>query len=191
MTTPLRRSSPHEDKEIGTDADAAPLSALYRDLKLNIEYLPIERLENYPTNPHTHPPKQMKPLEGSIDAFGIVAPILIDEDDTVIGGHGVLAAAKQAGYVQVPVVRLKHLNEAQKKALRIGLNRIGELAGWDRKLLAIEFNNLLDFDEHRTINGDARDPAAYAALMGEERAAGSRASPLMVRCSSQTKRSPP
>src|SRR5665213_4294042 len=85
MTTPLRRSSPHEDKEIGTDADAAPLSALYRDLKLNIEYLPIERLENYPTNPHTHPPKQMKPLEGSIDAFGIVAPILIDEDDTVIG----------------------------------------------------------------------------------------------------------
>src|SRR5665213_494934 len=167
----------------------------------------------------------MKVFEGSIDAFGIVAPILIDEDDTVIGGHGLLAAAKQAGYVQVPVVRLKHLNEAQKKALRIGLNRMGELAGWDRKLLAIEFNNLLDFDakvsldfnlsitgfalpeidvlieegkdekadedivpelsdppavrggdlfvcdEHRTINGDARDPAAYAALMGEERAA--------------------
>lgn len=128
------------------------VSTLYRDLKLAIEYVPIDTVKAYATNPRTHSRQQVSALESSIRAFGFVAPVVIDENDTIIGGHGVLAASKQAGYSEVPVVRLTHLSEAQKKALRIGLNRLAELAGWDRKLLALEFNNVLEIDATLTLD---------------------------------------
>jgi hypothetical protein len=216
MTTHIARNPAHE----------AGLCALYRDLKLSIEYRPIESLKAYATNPRSHPRRQLKALIESVRAFGFIAPIVVDESNSVVGGHGVLLAAKELGYTEVPTVRLTHLGEAEKKALRIGLNRSAELAGWDHKLLALEFKSLieidtnlsLDFDlkltgfslpeidriieddaedasddfvaepgrreppvsrrgdtwlldEHRLINGDARDPATYAALLGDERAA--------------------
>jgi hypothetical protein len=211
----------------GPAAEAASLNVLYCHLKLEIEYRPIESLKGYATNPRSHPRQQLKALRESIRAFGIVAPIIVDESDAVVGGHGVLLAAKELGYSEVPTVRLTHLGEAEKKALRIGLNRSAELAGWDHKLLRLEFKSILeintslsiDFDlsltgfsipevdrilaeeeaekvredsvaepdrrqppvsrrgdlwllgEHRLFNGDARDPASYAVLLGEERAA--------------------
>jgi DNA modification methylase len=206
---------------------ASTVSALYRDLELRIEYLPIDSLKAYETNARLHPPQQQKVLSNSLQAFGFVAPIIVDENGVVVGGHGVLLAAKELGHTDVPVVRLTHLNEAEKKALRIALNRSAELAGWDHKLLKVEFKSILEFnanlsvdfdlgltgwsmpeidrildeaeadddsddlhedpnrreapvsrpgdifllDEHRIINGDARDPASYAALLGDERAA--------------------
>ena len=209
-----------------TGTPGEELRALYRELKLGIEYCPIASLKAYATNPRTHSREQLKVLTQSIRAFGFVAPIVVDESDTVVGGHGVLLAAKELGYTTIPVVRLTHLGEADKKALRIGLNRAAELAGWDLKLLALEFKSLVEisttlslaFDlsltgfslpeidrtindgdakdedeaveepnrreppvshlgdlwllgEHRLINGDACDSAAYAALLGEEHAA--------------------
>jgi hypothetical protein len=200
------------------------VSALYRDLILRIEYRPISTLKVYATNPRSHSRQQLKVLANSLQAFGFVAPIIVDESDVVVGGHGVLLAAKELGYAEVPVVRLTHLSEAEKKALRIALNRSAELAGWDRKLLKVEFESILEFnpnlsvdfdlgwsmpeiegildeaeaedgsddlreepnrreppvsrpgdiivmDEHSIINGDATDPASYAALLGDERAA--------------------
>jgi hypothetical protein len=144
MTTPTHRR--REGEDVGTAADAPSLSALYRDLKLDIEYRPIESLRPHSGNPRIHPPKQIQKIEESICGFGLVMPVLVDENDEVIGGHGVIIASKQAGYDQVPVIPIKHLDEAKKRALRIGLNRIAELAGWDRKLLAVEFAFFLEID---------------------------------------------
>ena len=70
-------------------------------------------------------------------------PVIIDENDILVGGHGVLVVAEQLGYAEVPVVRLKHLGEAEKKILRIALNRCAELALWDKDLLKVEFQSLL------------------------------------------------
>jgi DNA methylase/ParB-like nuclease domain len=216
------------DQEVTDTSRKTDLRGLYAELKLALEYRPIESLKPYATNPRTHSRQQLKVLTESIGAFGCVAPVIVDENDTIVGGHGVLLAAKELGYAEVPVVRLTHLGEAEKKVIRIALNRSAELAGWDHKLLALEFSSLLDIDtsalsfnfdlsltgfslpeidriideggaeedgdefvqepdrreppvsrpgdlwvldEHRLINGDARDPATYAALLGDERAA--------------------
>ena len=67
----------------------------------------------------------------------------------MVAGHGRLQAAKSLGLQLVPVVALSSLSAADKKALIIADNRIAELAGWDRDMLAIEYQGLhdLQFDD--------------------------------------------
>jgi ParB-like chromosome segregation protein Spo0J len=64
-------------------------------------------------------------------SFGFVNPLLIDEDNQVIAGHGRLEAANRLGLPTVPVVRVKHLTPAQRRAYVIADNRLAELAEWD------------------------------------------------------------
>jgi DNA modification methylase len=130
-------------KRSDTSIPADQVCALYRDLKLKIEYRPTDTLKAYATNPRLHPRQQQKVLTNSIRALGFVAPIIVDENGVIVGGYGVFLAAKELGYALVPVVQLTHLGEAEKKALRIALNRSAELAKWDWKLLAGEFSSLL------------------------------------------------
>ena len=67
-----------------------------------------------------------------------------------MAGHGRVEAAKLFGPYPVPTIRLDHMSEAQKRAFIVADNRLAELAGWDRELLAIEFAELstleIDFD---------------------------------------------
>jgi ParB-like chromosome segregation protein Spo0J len=94
------------------------VNQLFRDLKLAIEYRPIDSLKAYATNPRLHPPEQLRVLSNSIRTFGLVVPIIIDENDVLVGGHGVLLVAEQLGYADVPVIQLKHLGETEKKILQ-------------------------------------------------------------------------
>jgi hypothetical protein len=64
----------------------------------------------------------------------------------LIAGHGRLAAAKLLRYTTVPAVRVSHLNDAQKRALRLADNKIAERAGWDEAALAFEFTDLLQLE---------------------------------------------
>ena len=98
----------------------------------------------YPGNARAHSRKQLKLIANSIERFGFTNPILVTDDFEVIAGHGRLQAAKSLGMQRVPVVTLSSLSEADKKALIIADNRIAELAGWDRDMLAIEYQGLLD-----------------------------------------------
>lgn len=124
----------------------AALAGLYRDLKLAVEYVPIESLRAYKRALRTHSPAHIEQLEASIQAFGFVQPILVDADGEIVGGHGIYEAARKAGYRSVPVVRMTHLDEAQKRTLRIALNRLAEKSGWNQELLALEFKELLEVD---------------------------------------------
>ena len=89
-------ASPRRERR-DTPAPTNTVSALYRDFKLGIEYRPIGTLKHYATNPRSHSRQQLKVLSNSIGAFGFVAPVIVDESDTVVGGHGVLLAAKELG----------------------------------------------------------------------------------------------
>ncbi|WP_230533366.1 site-specific DNA-methyltransferase [Microvirga roseola] len=133
-----------------TEAAAPPSSrkvkALYRDLKLAVEYVPIKSLKAYKRALRTHSAAHIEQLEASIQAFGFVQPILVDTDGEIVGGHGIFEAARKADYRSVPVVRLTHLDEAQKRTLRIALNRLAEKSGWNQELLALEFKELLELD---------------------------------------------
>ena len=123
--------------------------------KLSIEYRPIGDLKPRPTNPRTHSKKQIEQIAASIHRFGFTNPVLIDDGNGVIAGHGRLEAAKLIGMDEVPTVRLSDMREAEIRAYVIADNRLAENAGWDRELLALEFAYLsaLDIDLDVTITG--------------------------------------
>lgn len=112
----------------------------------SIEQRPIAALRLYDRNPRTHSRRQIHQLAESIRAFGFTNPVLIAEDDSVLAGHGRIAAAKQLGMTHVPAVRLAHLSPAERRAYILADNKLAENAGWDKELLAIELQALVDLD---------------------------------------------
>jgi hypothetical protein len=79
--------------------------------------------------------------------------VLIADDDGIVAGHGRVAAAKLLGIETVPVVRLSHLSEAERRAYVIADNKLALNAGWDREMLAIELQGLLDLDFEVELTG--------------------------------------
>ncbi len=71
----------------------------------------------------------------SLDEFGFLQPIVVDEQHTVIIGNGRLEAAKRLQRKTVPVLILKGLTEDQRHRLQIADNRLAELSRWDRSEL--------------------------------------------------------
>jgi hypothetical protein len=118
-----------------------------------IELWPVSKLVAYDKNPRTHSRAQVSQLAASIVEFGFVNPVLVDGDAGVIAGHGRLAAAKELGLTEVPVVVLDHLSAAQKRAYVIADNKLAELAGWDMSLLSGELADLRDFDFDLELTG--------------------------------------
>jgi hypothetical protein len=132
-----------KSKRLNAAGASAELRAFYRDLRLEIKHVPIAGLTPYGRELRKHSKRQIEQLAESVAAFGLVQPILIDGHGEIIAGHGLVEAARKAGYSAVPVVRLEHLDEPAKRALRISLNRLAELSGWDDTLLRLHREALL------------------------------------------------
>ena len=81
-----------------------------------------------------------------IERFGFVNPVLISDDFEIIAGHGRVEAAKMLGLKEVPTVRLSNLSPTDRRAYVITDNRMAELAGWDRDLLASELRGCSSFN---------------------------------------------
>ena len=115
---------------------------------MQIVYKKVNELIPYINNSRTHSEEQINQIVASINEFGFTNPLLIDEKDNIIAGHGRLLASKKIGMEEVPCIVLKGLTEAQKKAYIIADNKMALNAGWDDELLKIELENLkeLDFD---------------------------------------------
>lgn len=124
---------------------------------LKIEYQPISALRPRATNPRTHSKKQIAQIASSIRHFGFTNPVLVDERNDVIAGHGRIEAARLIGMATVPTVCLRDMSEADIRAYVIADNRIAENAGWDRTLLALEFQYLseLEVEYDLTLTGFA------------------------------------
>lgn len=108
----------------------------------------INDLIPYIRNARTHSESQIAQIAASIKEFGFLSPILIAEDNTILAGHGRLAAARKLGLKQVPCVKESHLTETQRRAYIIADNKLSLNAGWDEDMLAIELSELqgADFD---------------------------------------------
>jgi DNA modification methylase len=111
---------------------------------LAITYRAVADLKPYARNARTHSRKQVKQIAAAIKEFGFTNPVLIDESDQIIAGHGRVAAAKLLGLAEVPTLQLSHLNPTQKRAYIVADNRLAEKAGWDKEILAVELQGLLD-----------------------------------------------
>lgn len=114
--------------------------------KLEVITLPVASLRRYSRNARTHSAKQIAQIAASIRTFGFNNPVLVDKDGVIIAGHGRVSAAKFLGLETVPVICLEHMSEAEKRAYILADNKLAEKAGWDSEILAIELQNLLDFD---------------------------------------------
>lgn len=125
----------------------------YRDLKLSVETLSIDQIKLNAGNPRKHDAAQIGQIVSSIEAFGVVLPLLITPEGLLIAGHAVFEAAKQLGYQEVPVVRVPH-SEPERRALALALNRLAEKAEWDPELLKAEFEALLEFDANFDLSFD-------------------------------------
>jgi len=109
---------------------------------LAVEYLPLARLRPWQANARTHSRKQVRQIADSIARFGFTNPVLIDREDTILAGHGRVAAARELGMDQVPCVRIETMSPAEKRAYVIADNKLALNAGWDEELLAAELGAL-------------------------------------------------
>jgi hypothetical protein len=114
--------------------------------ELKIETRNVSNLIPYAANSRTHSDAQVAQIAASVTEFGWTNPILIDELNNVIAGHGRILAAKKLGFEEVPCIVLDNLTSDQKKALVIADNKITDNAGWDTKTLIAELESLADFD---------------------------------------------
>ena len=105
---------------------------------------PTNGLLPYARNSRTHSPEQIQQIAASIREFGFTNPVLIDEEDGIIAGHGRVLAAQQLGLEQVPCLILSGLTDTQKRAYVIADNKIALNAGWDEALLYAEMQSLAE-----------------------------------------------
>lgn len=103
----------------------------------------LSSLKPYERNARTHSDEQIEQIARSIKEFGFINPVLIDEDGTIIAGHGRVMAAGRVGMTEVPVLYVEDLTDEQKKAYVLVDNKLTELGGWDFELLDSE---ILDLD---------------------------------------------
>lgn len=112
--------------------------------KIIISYVERSKLKRYERNAMIHSDAQVAQIAASIEEFGWTNPVLVDEHQEIIAGHGRIAAAERLGIEEVPVIVLAGLSDEQKKAYRLADNKIPLNAGWDDELLKLEFAELLD-----------------------------------------------
>lgn len=149
-----------------------------RKVAAKVEYWPIEELPPYARNARTHSAEQIREIAASIREFGFAGSVLADGKG-IAAGHGRVEALKllhEAGEKvrlvgggliprdHAPVTDCAGWSEAQRRAFIIADNRIAEKAGWDQKLLALEFADLGELGFNMDILGfDAGDRRAMIA----------------------------
>ena len=111
-----------------------------------IEQVATEDLIAYARNARTHSAEQVQQIATSIETFGFNNPILIDEHNQIIAGHGRVMAAKQLGLDTVPCIRLLWLDDAHRRAYILADNKIAENSGWDQAMLESELEDLAALD---------------------------------------------
>ena len=111
-----------------------------KDLK--IEKIKIDEIKEYENNSKTHTSEQIQKIKYSISKFGYLQPILIDENNMILAGHGRYRALKELKYKEIPVIRHEHLIDTEKTAFSIADNSITMMTGFDEDLLKFQLNEL-------------------------------------------------
>lgn len=106
--------------------------------------IPTKDLVPYAKNARTHSKEQVAQIAASMKEWGFTNPILVDEQNGIIAGHGRVLAAQSLKLASVPAVVLAGLTDAQKRALVIADNSLALNAGWDEGVLFAEIGLLND-----------------------------------------------
>lgn len=140
--------------------------------ELRIEYLPVDALKPYERNARKHAEADVEAIMRSIEEFGFDDPIGIwGEENIIVEGHGRLEAAKQLAMETVPVIRLDHLTDEQRRAYALTHNKSAELSSWDFGVLDDELADLEAFFD-MTDFGFAEPPKLIDSMMDDFGVAG-------------------
>ena len=142
-----RRFTPAEGSAT-TGAAPAPFG-----VRMQVESRPLAALIANPHNSRKHPPAQIKQIRASIREFGFTIPILVDEADVIIAGHGRLEGARAEGFAEVPVLVALGWSEAQKRAYIIADNKLTLNGSWDDEVLKAELVALEGMDFNLELTG--------------------------------------
>ena len=141
--------------------------------KLKIEYVDINSIKPYENNAKLHPKEQIDQIKKSIKMFGMNDPIGIWKDE-IVEGHGRLIALKELKYKEVPIIRLDHLTDEERRAYILAHNKLTmnsdfdldilneELQGFDTIDMS-EFGFDLDFDDFEVVDGEEDEDNPYTA----------------------------
>ena len=111
-----------------------------------VERRAVAALIPYARNARTHSPQQVDQIAASIREWGWTVPVLVDEADGIIAGHGRVLAAHKLGIAEIPVIVAAGWTAAQKRAYVLADNKLALNAAWDNDLLKIELGDLQAFD---------------------------------------------
>lgn len=114
-------------------------------MELKIEYVDIDNIKPYKNNAKLHPQEQIEQIKKSIEQFGMDDPIGIWKDE-IVEGHGRLIACKELGYTEVPIIRLDHLTDEERKAYTLAHNKLTMNSDFDLDILQEELNNFDTID---------------------------------------------
>ena len=129
----------------------------------------IDELKPYENNAKIHGEEQIKQLRRSLREFGFVSPVLIDEDNNLIAGHGRVEAARAEGMTEVPYVTVSDLTEAQRRAYIIADNRLAETGEWDAARLKFEMEELSNLSFDTALTGFTMDEIETIHVSAHER----------------------
>lgn len=116
-------------------------------MKLKIEYVDIDTIKPYKNNAKKHPQEQIDQIKKSIEQFGMDDPIGIWKDE-IVEGHGRLIACKELGYTEVPIIRLDHLTDEERKAYTLAHNKLTMNSDFDFNILDSEIAEIdIDMSE--------------------------------------------
>ena len=112
-------------------------------INLKVEYLDIDKLKMYENNAKLHQDEDINAIKKSIELFGFDDPIgMWSDENVIVEGHGRLIAAKKLKMKKVPVIRLDHLSDEERKAYALAHNKITELSEWENEILNLELDDL-------------------------------------------------
>lgn len=113
--------------------------------KIKIEYVDINSIKPYKNNAKEHPQEQIEQIKNSIKSFEMIDPIGIWKDE-IVEGHGRLIACKELGYTEVPIIRLDHLSDEERKAYTLAHNKLTMNSDFDLDILNNELDDILNID---------------------------------------------
>lgn len=121
------------------------------ELMAKTKPMAIDEILPYQRNQKDHPEEQIKNLANSLRRFGWRQPVVIDERNVIVIGHGRVLGAKMLGLKEAPVISAADLTEDEIRELRIVDNKTNE-SSWNEYLdedvqeLSFEGFDFADFD---------------------------------------------
>ncbi|RWD29879.1 MAG: hypothetical protein EOS34_27445 [Mesorhizobium sp.] len=120
---------------------------------LEMHLTSISEVKGSPYAVRNHNRGKIRKLVAHIKRYGQLSPIIIEEGGYVVDGHARLEAATKVGLTHVLTIDISHLPQADRRAIRLAMNRLGEDGIWDKKALDREFRYLMEIGYELDLTG--------------------------------------